>query len=443
MNEPTTDKRDERIAELEADNKRLRDELAARDAEIAELRQALAQALKRIEELERRLGLDSQISSKPPSSDGPKHRAERPKKAKSKRKRGGQNGHKGHHRKLWPPEKVDHFNPRFPSHCSDCGLELSSKDAVGAPVRHQVFELVPKLIECTEYQLMACQCAGCGHTTRARLDESVSRSGWGARLVALLATLASMCRDSRRQLDWFVGEVVEAPSSLGCVQKHLEEAGQALEPGFHQARRAVEQAEFVGLDETGWRLGQLPYWIWVAEAQQAAIFLVREGRTKQVAQELVGAPKERIFTTDRYAAYGFLPAAARQICYAHLLREFHQMAQRDGPIGRIGEQLEWVCRELQREWAKVREGQRDRQNFVDWVRKKVRPRWERLLRRADRLGKAAPAVVRWLIDEEHIEVAWTFLDHDDSSRPTTAPSGHFEGRSSSASCRGARRAKKD
>jgi hypothetical protein len=135
----------------------------------------------------------------------------------------------------------------------------------------------------------------------------------------------------------------EAPSPLGCVQKHLEEAGQALEPGFHQARRAVVQAEFVGLDETGWRLGQLPYWIWVAEAEQAAIFLVREGRTKQVAQELVGEPKERIFTTDRYAAYGFLPAAARQICHAHLLREFRQMAQRDGPIGSIGAQLEWLC----------------------------------------------------------------------------------------------------
>ncbi len=398
MNEPTPDKRDVRIAELEAEN--------------AALRAALAQALERIAELERRLGLDSQNSSKPPSSDGPKQRAERPKKKKSKRKRGAQKGHEGHHRKLWPPEKVDHFNRCYPSQCSACGLELSHDDACGEPVRHQVFELVPKLIECTEHQLWSCQCSGCGHTTRAGLDESISRSGWGARLVALLATLSSICRDSRRQLDWFVGEVLGAPSSVGCVQTHLEEAGRALEPGYHQARRAVEQADFVGLDETGWRLGQLPYWIWVAVAKKAAIYLVREGRTKQVAQELVGEPKERIFATDRYGAYGFLPAEAHQICHAHLLREFHQMAQRDGPIGNVGKQLEWLCRELQREWAKVREGESERQDFVAWVRKKVRPRWERLLKRAKLQGKKAPPVVRWLLEEEHIELAWTFLDHD-------------------------------
>lgn len=414
MKEPTPDKRDVRIAELEAENGRLRDQVAARDAEIAELRKALAQALERIKELERRLGLDSQNSSKPPSSDNPKQRAERPKKKKkkSKRKRGGQKGHKGHHRKLWPPEKVDHINQCFPSHCSGCGLELTGDDTCGAPTRHQVFELVPKLIECTEYQLMACQCPGCGHTTRAQLDEAAPRSGWGAGLVALLATLSAVCRDSRRQLDWFISEVLGAPSSVGCVQTHLEEAGRALEPGFHQARRAVEQADFVGLDETGWRLGQLPYWIWVAEAEQAAFFLVREGRTKQVAQELVGKPGGRIFTTDRYGAYNFVPADGRQICHAHLLREFHQMAQRDGPVGRAGEQLEWLCRKLQREWAKVRGGERDRQGFVAWVRKKVRPRWERLLKRARLQGKKAPPVVRWLLEEQQIELAWTFLDHD-------------------------------
>jgi hypothetical protein len=412
MSESTPDKRDVRIAELEAENARLREQLAARDAEIAALRRALAQALERIEELERRLGLDSQNSSKPPSSDGPAQRAKRPKKDKSKRKRGAQKGHEGHHRKLWPPDKVDHFNRCFPSHCSECGLELSREDALGEPIRHQIFEVPPRLIECTEHQLFACQCAGCGHTTRAGLDPGVSRSGWGERLVALVATLSAVCRDSRRQLDWFVGEVLGAPSSLGCVQTHLEEASQALEPGFEQARRAVEQAAYVGLDETGWRLGQLPYWVWVAETDRAACYLVREGRTREVAEELVGEPGERIFATDRYGAYGFLPAGARQICHAHLLREFHQMSQRDGPVGWVGEQLEGLCRHLQREWAKVGEGQRERHDFVAWVKKQVRPRWERLLERARRRGNEAPATVRWLLEDEHLDLAWTFLDHE-------------------------------
>ncbi|MFP4599843.1 MAG: transposase [Persicimonas sp.] len=135
-------------------------------------------------------------------------------------------------------------------------------------------------------------------------------------------------------------------------------------------------------------------------------------RDERIAEMEADNKRLRDELADRDTEIAARDAELAELRQAHLLREFHQMAQRDGPVGRIGEQLESLCRNLQREWAKVREGERDRQDFVAWVRKKVRPRWERLLRRADRLGKEAPAVVRWLIDEEHIEVAWTFLDHE-------------------------------
>ena len=49
----------------------------------------------RIEELQEQLGLDSGASSKPPSSDGPKARAERRKTPRSGRQRGAQPGHRG------------------------------------------------------------------------------------------------------------------------------------------------------------------------------------------------------------------------------------------------------------------------------------------------------------------------------------------------------------
>jgi len=67
-------------------------------------RQALEQATKeelidlvlalfaRVEELERRLGMNSSNSSKPPSTDSPQTKKNSRKK-KSKRKRGGQPGH--------------------------------------------------------------------------------------------------------------------------------------------------------------------------------------------------------------------------------------------------------------------------------------------------------------------------------------------------------------
>ena len=55
--------------------------------------QALEQARQHIQALERRLGLNSTSSSKPPSTDSAKARQERPRPTPSGRRRGGQKGH--------------------------------------------------------------------------------------------------------------------------------------------------------------------------------------------------------------------------------------------------------------------------------------------------------------------------------------------------------------
>lgn len=412
METPTPDKRDVRIAELEAKNTRLRDQIAARDVEIARLRHALKQALERIAELERQLGLNSENSSKPPSSDGPKDREKRPKKdGKNKQSGGAQKGHEGHYRELWPEEDVDYFEQYFPSQCTDCGLELTDEDAIGNPIRHQIFDIPPKLIVCTEHQRMACQCPGCGHITRANLPKNIAKSGWGPGLIALLAALSATCHDTRRQLDWFVREVLGAPGSVGCVQTHLEEMSEALGPVYQQVFEAVRTGHHVGVDETGWRIGRLPCWIWVIQNDAAALFSIADRRTKDVAQEVIGEVNDTIYVTDRYGAYNFLPDSQHQLCHAHLLRDFVCMSQRDGPIKHIGEKLAASSRTFQTEWAKVGAGVRELDDFTIWMNTQVRPKWTKLLKKAANYSGKATAVARWLIKNERHKMLWTFLDH--------------------------------
>jgi hypothetical protein len=59
----------------------------------------------RVHELEARLGLNSTNSSKPPSSDPPG--TVRPPKKPTGKKRGGQKGHRGHHRNRVATERVN------------------------------------------------------------------------------------------------------------------------------------------------------------------------------------------------------------------------------------------------------------------------------------------------------------------------------------------------
>lgn len=54
----------------------------------------------RIEELEHRINKDSRNSNRPPSSDGLSRKERRAQEWKSRKKRGGQNGHKGNQLKM-------------------------------------------------------------------------------------------------------------------------------------------------------------------------------------------------------------------------------------------------------------------------------------------------------------------------------------------------------
>ena len=120
----------------------------------------------RLAELERRLGLNSSNSGKPPSSDGLK----KPPRVSSLRepsgkKTGGQKGHPGEtlRRVETPDATIDHY----PAACAVCGEPLSAAMATGHVAR-QVFDLPePRPLIVTEHRAHGCRCAACGTQTRA------------------------------------------------------------------------------------------------------------------------------------------------------------------------------------------------------------------------------------------------------------------------------------
>ena len=83
---------------------------------IGQMQQRLELIEKRTEKLEVRSEMNSQNSSKPPSSDGPFNK-QKNKTKKSKRNRGAQKGHKGHQQQMLNPTKIENI---LPQSC-DCG----------------------------------------------------------------------------------------------------------------------------------------------------------------------------------------------------------------------------------------------------------------------------------------------------------------------------------
>ena len=106
--------------------------LKTQEAKIAALEQENQALRERIAELERRLGIDSQTSSKPPSSDGLKKKntpRTRSLRSKSKRKTGGQKGHQGQTlEQVSEPDKI--INYSAPDCCSGCGCDVSTEQVL-------------------------------------------------------------------------------------------------------------------------------------------------------------------------------------------------------------------------------------------------------------------------------------------------------------------------
>jgi transposase len=305
----------------------------------------------RVERLERELRKDSRNSSQPPSQDRPakKKRPPRP-KGRSGRKQGAQSGHQGHGRELLPTWAADEVVVHWPVSC-ECGHEFSEGERVpvGDPFRHQVEELPEIATIVIEHQCPRVHCPGCGARPRAELPAEVAGSMFGPRFQAAVVTLSVRNRISRRDVVELCEQLFRARISTGTVDAILARAGDALETPYDDLLERIRRAKSMNMDETGWRLQGKKRTLWGAFTDRHAVLKIAPDRHEDHARELL-ADTAAIVTSDRWWAYGHLPLARRQVCWAHLRRDFQAHAEGLAAEKEFGEHGLRVCEELFWSW---------------------------------------------------------------------------------------------
>ena len=325
----------------------------------------LRQMQTRLLELEEQVRLTSRNSSKPPSSDGPARERRYPERPKSGRRGGGQPGHPGVTRALVPLPEVDQVYPCWPVAQCPCGGEIRVMDAPCE--RHQVFELPAIRPHVTEYQRYAGVCTGCGHRWEGTLPAGVPRGQFGPGVLALIALLAGAYHLSTRQIHRLFQEVFHLDIGVGTVSQAQASVSAALAAVVTDAQGAVRQASVVNVDETGHRQGRKRQWLWVAVSATQSVFRIDPHRNQAAAQALLGADFAGTVGSDRYSAYGWVAPTHRQLCWAHLLRDFQRMAERSGPAGDIGTELLAYGRALFALWHRWHEGLLAREQFEQFM----------------------------------------------------------------------------
>lgn len=353
--------------------------------------------------LQEQLNQTSQNSSRPPSSDPPQHR--RPGHPQRHRRRGGQPGHPGHTRTLIPGEAVDEVVVLKPTQCTHCQAPLSGNDPT--PWRHQVIEMPPIKPVVTEYQWHQLACPACGAITRAPWPAGVPSGTYGPRVQATVALYTGAYHLSKRTTQQAMAEVFGVPMRVGTISQLEQATTEAVAAPVEAARTYVHAQAVAHLDETSGRQGDKRAWLWVAVTSWVTVFVVRMSRGGQVARELLGERFAGILVTDRYSAYNWYPGRWRQLCWAHVLRDFEAMRGRGGASEEIGDALLAQAHQMFPWWHRVREGTLQRSTFRSYM-PPLRREVERLLEAGRRCGMPKTAgTCRDILKRR--EALWTFV----------------------------------
>ncbi len=282
------------------------DQLAAQGATIATL-------TARVREVEARLG-----SGGGPGMPGLKPAGTVRSKATGKPRKRRTRGYA--RRRMPPTRQVEHV----PTQCPRCATTLAGGWVVR---RREVIDLPVQPVEVTEHVLKARQCPVCERPVRPVVDlsaEVVGPQRLSARVVSLIATLREVGRLPDRTIQWLLATMHGLHVSVGTIVAASARVATRGRLVVDAIRDQVRASPAVAMDETGWRENGVNGYVWTA-ATPTARYFVHGNRAGAMVDTILGEQSTAVIGCDFYAAYHHYPGR-KQRCWAHLLRDVHELS---------------------------------------------------------------------------------------------------------------------
>ena len=197
--------------------------------------------------------------------------------------------------------------------------------------------------------------------------------------------------------------------SLGTVAAMERRTSKALRPAYDEALDAVQDADFVHCDESSWRQSNRLAWLWSAVTPMLKVFRIDKTRNREAFRRLLFG-FEGILVSDRFSVYRAHDTEKRQLCWAHVLRNFRRLEEAGGKARSLGRAGQKIVKAVFKEWYRVRDGQLTRRG----LRRRLAPlrlKLRYLLRRhINNPVREARALIKDLI--EYGTALWTFARVD-------------------------------
>jgi transposase len=245
------------------------------------------------------------------------------------------------------------------------------------------------------------------------LPDELKRKHFGPGTLSVVGMLTGFLNTSKRKTLAILNEVFSVPMSLGGLSNCEAQLTDVLVQPYNEATEHV-RVQYIGhADETGWPRGNRQKgWLWTFCCVTAAFFMVHANRSQQAARKLIGSFAGKL-VSDRYNAYNFYKQV-RQICWAHLKRDFKAISESKGTIGKLGEELHGLAKKILKMRKRVRDGTLQWRTFQNRM-PPLMARVEDLLEQAAKDKNALSGKCRRIL--KHHKHLWTFV-YDRNVDPT-------------------------
>jgi transposase len=306
---------DDLVVRLQAENNRLREQIAELvqtfGEQIKGLREQLTTAEQRIRELE-------QTKREPPSFIKP-NRPKREGPSSPRRQRAQEHNH-GRKRAEVVTRREEHHIER----CPECDCKLRKKRV--AHIREVIDIPPPQKVEVTEHVVCKGYCPRCAEWKSAAAGGAGVITGqrrFGTRLMALIGYLTESLRLPNKATQSYLKTMHGVEISEGAIVDLRRGLAEKLKPLADALKAQIRGSAIVHADETGWREDGQNGWVWVfsTPGEQGI-----RSRGRQVVEAVLGESFQGVLASDFYGAYNVY-TGRHQRCWVHLLRDMHKLKE--------------------------------------------------------------------------------------------------------------------
>ena len=329
----TTQKRvkelEQEIESLRRENEEKDKEIEEKDKEIEERDKEIARLEKEKEKLQReRDHLKEELETArraakrqaaPFSKGEPKADPKRP-----GRKGGANYGPKAH--RAIPVEVDEEIQVPLPDECAKCGGEIGNLH-----VEDQYQTEIVRKTRVIRFRVHVGNCVDCGARVQGRHPRQTS-DALGAAASQLGPEAVALATVLNKELGIPFGKsaaVLERGFGLkvtrGGLSQALARMGEKCEPTYEHLKQHLRTSLSVTMDESGWKVAALLWWLWVAVTEEVTVYGILPGRGFKEASSLLGAGFSGFLVRDGWKPYRQFTSAYHQSCQRHLINRCNEM----------------------------------------------------------------------------------------------------------------------